>query len=152
VVGVFSSLLASRPLQGFSPRSRPPVAQYSSGSTRGLEALNAEQQSAFVAAMGCDDFSMSDLVSADAEAWSRVRDAHPELMSLSDEQLSATLDSYVNTSPRLVEVLTKTPVGPVIGINVLLALTGLSVCDLPFVSSDSTACLQLAARTAASAT
>lgn len=102
--------------------------------------------------MGCDDFSMSDLVSADAEAWSRVRDAHPELMSLSDEQLSATLDSYVNTSPRLVEVLTKTPVGPVIGINVLLALTGLSVCDLPFVSSDSTACLQLAARTAASAT
>ena len=99
--------------------------------------------------MQSDEFSAVDFVNADAAMWERVRASHQALAELSDDELGRVFDSYVNTRPSISEVLFKTPVGPVILINIVCAVTGLSWCDLPFVASDSTACAELAARTAA---
>lgn len=79
-----------------------------------------------------------------------MRTAYPALADVDDATLSATLKSYVSTPPSLSEVLLKTPVGPVILINIILYATGLSVCDVPFLPSDTDACLQLAARSTGS--
>ena len=124
-------------------------AQYSAETTRGLENLNDGQRKAFLNIFNSDMFSTPELLTADSEEWDRVRAAEPALAELSDDELKATLTNYVNTGPTLTDVLFKTPVGPVFAINILLAVTGLSYCDLPFVDSGSTACLQLAARQAA---
>ena len=58
-----------------------------------VDGLDAEQQKAFVALTMSDDFSTVALVSADSEMWARVRVAFPPLATMSDEDLSATLDS-----------------------------------------------------------
>ena len=133
----------------YLPRHPSPVAQYSGETTRGTEALTETQRKAFLAATEDDQFSMSELISADAAMWDSVRSAYPALVDLSDAELSATLESYVNTPPSVTDVLFKTPVGPVFLINIILAVTGLSWCDAPFVDSSSTACVQVAARKAA---
>ena len=125
------------------------MAQYSGETTRGLEALSAEQQKGFVAAVSSDEFSAVALASADAEMWERMRVAQPALAGLSDAELEATFQSYVNAKPSLFDVLFKTPVGPVFIVNIILAVTNFSWCDVPFVSSDTAACAELAARTAA---
>ena len=65
---------------------------------------------------------------------------------MSDEELRDTLDSYVNTPPGLQEVLLKTPVGPVIFINILFYVTGFSWCDVPWADPNAQACIQLAER------
>ena len=117
--------------------------------TRGLDALTQPQQKAFLAVMADDEFPMSNFVTADAELWDKVRAIQPDLAELSDAELQGTFDTYISTSPKLSEVLLKTPVGPVIGINLLFAVTGFSFCDLPFADQGSAACVQLAARQAA---
>ena len=116
--------------------------------TRGLDGLTLEQQTEFVNC--CDAFMLSELVSADAEMWDRVRLEYPALSGLDDETLSTTLSSYINTPPTLSEVIFKTPVGPVVLLNIVLIATGVSVCDLPFVSGDTQACIELAARSTGS--
>ena len=99
--------------------------------------------------MGSEEFSIPSLVSADSAMWDRVRESYPALAELSDTELGDALKSYIETPPTLSEVLLKTPVGPVLLINLILAATGFSYCDLPFTPSDSAACLELAARAAA---
>ena len=107
-----------------------------------------EQQRAMVDLTLSEDFSTVSLVSADAATWDRVRSAFPALASLSDEELAIALDSYVNTPPTVWDILLKTPVGPVVFLNIVLAITGWSWCDVPFADKSSTACVQLAARVA----
>ena len=131
-------------------RHLPVYAQYSGDTTRGLGSLTPEQQKAFVAACSDDDFSTVDMVSADEAMWMRVRGAYPALASLDDDTLAATLNSYITTPPTLSEVLIKTPVGPVLLLNIILYITGFSVCDIPFLPNDTQACIELAARNSGS--
>lgn len=125
-------------------RHVPITMQYSGETTRGLESLSPPQQKAFVAAMSSDDVSIPMLVTADAAAWARVREANPELQNLTDDELSAALSSYINTPPSLSDVLLKTPVGPVVLINIVFAVTGMSWCDIPFVPTDTTGARSIA--------
>jgi hypothetical protein len=125
-------------------------AQYSGDTSRGLEGLAPAQQKAFVEATATPDFAVTLLLEADSESWDRLRATYPALADLTDQQLADTTRSYVETPPSLVEALLKTPIGPVLGINLVLWATGFSACDLPFVDSGSRACMELAARTAAS--
>ena len=137
---------APRPPHAFA-RHRPVIAQYSGETSRGLEALTPAQQKAFLSVVQSDDFVMADMVNADDALWNRVRETEPALGDLSDDELQTALTSYINTGPNLVDVLLKTPVGPVFLINIVLAATGLSWCDVPFFDHDTAACVQLAART-----
>ena len=41
---------------------------------------------------------------------------------MSDDELKAAFDSYVNAPPTLADVVFKTPVGPVIIVNIVLAV------------------------------
>jgi len=121
--------------------------RYSLPSTRGLEALSAEQQKAFLDAV--DKFGLVELSNyGPSSAWERVRTAQPSLSPLSDEALEAAVKAYVATPTTLPDVLLKTPVGPVIGFNLLAVAFDVSVCDLPF-WPETTACLEVAARKAA---
>ena len=109
---------------------------------------HAEQPKAFLRAANSVEFPLPELRSADAAMWERVREAHPALASLSDEELNATCTSYIEAKPSITDVLFKTPVGPVFALNIIAAATGFSWCDVPFVNSDSLACAQQAARMA----
>ena len=125
------------------------VAQYSGYTARGLESLTGPQQKAMVDATSTPEFVPTTLLEADPTTFTALREEFPALASLSDDELLAAVKSYINTPPTLPEVLLKTPVGPVIGINLLFYFTGFSACDLPFVDSSSQSCMELAARVAA---
>ena len=129
-------------------RHRPAYLQYATGdSTRGLESLNTtEQQAAFRSVIESEQFSATALVTADTALWDRVRAFSPDLADLSDDQLQDVFTSYINTPPSVSDILLKTPVGPVILINLLFFATGFTWCDIPFLSSDTQACAELAAR------
>ena len=144
----FSAVPIGRTGESASPRAATIRLQYSGDTTRGLEALTPEQQKAFFAAANSVEFPLPELRSADAAMWERVREAHPALASLSDEELNATCTSYIEAKPSITDVLFKTPVGPVFALNIIAAATGFSWCDVPFVNSDSLACAQQAARMA----
>ena len=85
--------LAWRPLA--TPRQH--CMQYSGDTTRGLDNLGPEQQSAFVAMFSDDKFAAESLVSADTATWDRVRSSYPVLATLSDEELAQSLTSFINT-------------------------------------------------------
>ena len=130
-------------------RRHPQVcAQYSGDTTRGLENLDGEQRKAFVAFTQDEDFSTVSLISAESGGgdWDAVRSKYQSLSQLTDDQLRDTLESYINTPPTLTEVLFKTPVGPVVFLNIILAVTGFSWCDTPFADKSTAACIQLAQR------
>jgi len=91
-----------------------------------------------------DSFS---LTGATAENWETVRAEFPVLAARSDEELAGALRTYLNKGPDLFGVLTQTPVGPVILINILLYVTGVTWCDTPL--GTAAACAQVAARKAA---
>ena len=115
---------------------------YSLPNTRGLETLTPEQQKAFLDAV--DDSGLVDLT----KNGERVRASQPALADLSDEALADVVKAYVSTPTSLQDVLLKTPVGPVVLVNLVAAICGVSVCDLPF-WPETTACLEVAARKAA---
>ena len=91
-----------------------------------------------------DSFS---LTGATTENWETVRAEFPVLAARSDEELAGALRTYLNKGPDLFGVLTQTPVGPVILINILLYVTGITWCDTPL--GTAAACAQVAARKAA---
>ena len=141
-------------LLAFSPtRFVPLTMQYSVDSTRGLN-LPAPQQKAFVEAFKTAEFSVAALsgttfdekVAVDPEKFDALRAAYPDLAPLSDAQITAVVDSYVDTKVTPVEAFLGTPVGPVIILNLMLWASGLSACDLPFVDASNRACLELASR------
>ena len=131
----------------------PLTMQYSVDSTRGLN-LPAPQQKAFVEAFKTAEFSVAALsgttfdekVAVDPEKFDALRAAYPDLAPLSDAQITAVVDSYVDTKVTPVEAFLGTPVGPVIILNLMLWASGLSACDLPFVVASNRACLELACR------
>ena len=124
--------------------------QYSFGeSLRGLEQLEKPQAEAVIEALSSREFSYSKLKDVDTDECERVRATHPSLSSLSDDDISAAFVKYVETPPTLQEALFMTPIGPVFLLNLILLATGFSVCDTPFADTQSTACLEVAARAAA---
>mmetsp|Transcript_6573 Transcript_6573/g.9579 ORF Transcript_6573/g.9579 Transcript_6573/m.9579 type:complete len:158 (-) Transcript_6573:80-553(-) len=68
-----------------------------------------------------------------AEIWTDVRVKYPILAERSDSELRS---AYLNLSPTLLDVITKTPVGPFVFINLIFLLSGFSWCDTPFANSD----------------
>ena len=105
----------------------PLTMQYSVDSTRGLN-LPAPQQKAFIEAFKTAEFSVAALsgttfdekVAVDPEKFDALRAAYPDLAPLSDAQITAVVDSYVDTNVTPVEAFLGTPVGPVIILNLML--------------------------------
>ena len=93
------------------------------------------------------DWESFPLTSATSENWATVREEWPVLAARSDQELKTALDTFLNNGPDPLAVITQTPVGPVIGINLFLFATGLSWCDTPF--GNAAACVEVAARKAA---
>ena len=85
-------------------------------------------------------------MAVDPEKFDALRAAYPDLAPLSDAQITAVVDSYVDTKVTPVEAFLGTTVGPVIILNLMLWASGLSACDLPFVDASNRACLELASR------
>ena len=54
--------------------------------------------------------------------WNAIREEWPVLASRSDEELVEAWGAYVKEPAELMDVLLKTPVGPVVLINVILAV------------------------------
>ena len=108
------------------PRGGPIVA-----AVRGLEYLPDAQQSAIERAFS--DMDLPTLTTnSGADIWQRCRDKYPALENMSDEEITAAIDSYVSSPPKLWEVIAKTPVGPVVGINLAL-LAGVRFFVLEFI-------------------
>mmetsp|Transcript_18812 Transcript_18812/g.26523 ORF Transcript_18812/g.26523 Transcript_18812/m.26523 type:complete len:173 (-) Transcript_18812:224-742(-) len=65
----------------------------------------------------------------EAEAWEQTRKEFPVLGSYSDGELRS---AYIRQSPKLLDVILYTPIGPVLAINLLFYITGFTWCDTPF--------------------
>ena len=128
------------------------VMQYSFGDdTRGLEDLTPPQQKAF-AAMYTDEELVVKLSRPNAEVWAEVRTAYPDLKDLTDDDFVRTCKSYTSVKPTLADTLFKTPVGPLLLVNLLAFATDFSAaCDLPWSDTNSRGCLDLAERRSAAA-
>ena len=123
-----------------------PAARMSSGAVRGLEALPLESQAALLEAMGDQRFAITELAKADGATWAKVREAYPGVGDVSDAELDAAIKSYIDAPPTLADALFKTPVGPVLLVNLLAWALGVQWCDLPFADPTSQACVEVAAR------
>jgi hypothetical protein len=136
--------------------------QYSFGdNVRGLEDLSPSQQKAFVAMFQDEKFllklsereglQLQEAASADAEVWAKVRADYPDLVDLTDDDLERTCKKYTSVKPTIADTLFRTPVGPVLLLNLVAFATGFApACDLPWSATDSPGCVELAARRAAS--
>eukprot|EP00966_Prymnesium_polylepis_P268578 6204680-Prymnesium_polylepis.2 len=80
-----------------------------------LEKYPADAASPWAKKDGWDSFG---LTSATSEQWAAVREEFPVLGDRSDEELAGALTTYLSSGPNLVDVLLKTPVGPVFLINI----------------------------------
>ena len=129
----------------YIPRVKSIVAQQFS--TRGLDGYLPDQQKAINEAF-LDSVPTLVPSSTSDDTWDAVRAKYPPLSSMTDVELSDAFGKFITAKPSLGEVLLKTPVGPVILINVLLLATSKSACDLPWADTTSTACVELAARLA----
>lgn len=112
-----------------------------------LQGLSTEQEKVLVDATTKDErYSLTLLLSADADKWTELRTAYPALGSIDDATLKAAVKEYITATPNLFDVLFKTPVGPVVIANLLAYFTGFSWCSTPFVDSQSQACIEFASR------
>ena len=64
-----------------------------------------------------------------SEAWKQMKIQYPFLSDYDDEILRLL---FLRQSPKLLDLLTKTPLGPFLAINLLFLITGFSWCDTPF--------------------
>ena len=62
------------------------------------------------------------------------------------EETTKVQDPYEEPERDLVAILTQTPLGPFVGINLLFWATDFSWCNTPFVEPDSKACIESIAR------
>jgi hypothetical protein len=69
------------------------------------------------------------------EAWIQAKQDYPILASCDDSDLR---DAYLKQKPKLLELLTDTPLGPFLLINLLAKFSGFTWCDTPF--GQETAC------------
>jgi hypothetical protein len=64
------------------------------------------------------------------EAWEAFAKEYPQMAEeFSQDELRI---AYIKQSPQLLDILTKTPLGPVLLINLIVLASGFSWCDTPF--------------------
>ena len=71
-----------------------------------------------------------------SDAWDELKEEYPTLQEYTNDELSK---AFILQKPTLIEVFTKTPLGPILLVNTIFKLGGFSWCDTPFGSAD--ACL-----------
>ena len=64
-----------------------------------------------------------------SEAWVKVKEDYPILAQYEDSDLR---NVYLKQKPNPLDILTGTPLGPFILVNLLFKYTGFSWCDTPF--------------------
>ena len=80
-----------------------------------------------------------------------MRADYPDLVDLTDDDLERTCKNYTSVKPTIADALFKTPLGPVLLLNLVAFATGFApACDLPWSDVDAAGCVELAARRAAS--
>ena len=72
----------------------------------------------------------------ESDAWDELKEEYPTLQEYTNDELSK---AFILQKPTLIEVFTKTPLGPILLVNAIFKLGGFSWCDTPFGSAD--ACL-----------
>mmetsp|Transcript_20709 Transcript_20709/g.43243 ORF Transcript_20709/g.43243 Transcript_20709/m.43243 type:complete len:103 (+) Transcript_20709:568-876(+) len=72
----------------------------------------------------------------ESEPWDELKTQYPSLQSYSNEELRRV---FLAQKPTVVELFTKTPLGPFLVLNGVAWLGGFSWCDTPFHGAD--ACL-----------
>lgn len=94
--------------------------------------LNSEEDAALRAAAKELSVSYGESWCDDPKAWTQARIDYPILAPYEDDaQLRRT---WILLTPSLLDVIVKTPVGPVFGVNILIWVldsTGFSWCDTP---------------------
>ena len=63
------------------------------------------------------------------EAWEKSKVMYPILDKYSNNDLR---QAYLEQKPKIIELLTDTPLGPFLAINLLFKFTGFTWCDTPF--------------------
>ena len=71
-----------------------------------------------------------------SDAWDELKVEYPTLQEYTNEELTK---AFILQKPTVIEVFTKTPLGPILLVNAIFKLGGFSWCDTPFGSAD--ACL-----------
>ena len=130
-----------------SDESTPPPAA-TSGVGGGVGApLPDAAQATLMAALTEGGFSVTSLREGRGKDsnWADVREQYPSLGSVSDVDLDAAVKAYIDETPSLADALFKTPIGPVLIINLVAWAFQSNVCDLPFVPA-TRACAEAAAR------
>ena len=105
---------------------------------RALRQYRLAALAAYDAAIGADKPETVSEEAGGKSVWTDCRTACPPLAGRSDAELRA---AALDLPPSPVEVFFKTPIGPVLLINLAFLVTGFSWCDTPF--GDPAACASL---------
>ena len=71
-----------------------------------------------------------------SDAWDELKEEYPALQEYTNDELTK---AFILQKPTVIEVFTKTPLGPILLVNAIFKLGGFSWCGTPFGSAD--ACL-----------
>mmetsp|Transcript_14202 Transcript_14202/g.30856 ORF Transcript_14202/g.30856 Transcript_14202/m.30856 type:complete len:188 (-) Transcript_14202:216-779(-) len=107
------------------PESTPPIIELDAEQDQALR----DSWPAMEEAYGIDWFQQS-------EPWEEMKVQYPSLQQYTNGELER---AFVAQKPTVVELITKTPLGPFLAVNGIFWLGGFSWCDTPFHIAD--ACL-----------